>query len=219
MGFKSCLYSRVRLRGCLMRSRSWIVTAAMLNVGETIASTAVIAAQVKPGYEDVHQCSGLVRMAYVNAGICLDNFDGSFSCKDNLVDRYGIGPYENGVAFHYHLANFLKQNSSVRKTNDPLVGDIVFFSNTSGPGHPLNHEGIVVAGPISDGTVEFVHATAKKGVFKSRMNIIKVLDDPRPGTDFLGSFCDVGKGVPDCLAGSLFDGYGTIRDPKTLTKN
>lgn len=172
------------------------------------------------GYEDVFQCSGLVRIAYKAAGICLDfdySEDGAWQACWNppsVAAQAGVvpGPTDNGVKIHYNIANALKQNNSVRKTNDPLVGDIVFFSNTTGPGHPLNHEGIVVTGPDNNGKIEFIHAGGS-GVNKARMNILSPADPV--GNSFIA---DPKRCGSECRAGQLFEGYGTIRDPRTLKK-
>jgi hypothetical protein len=119
------------------------------------------------------------------------------------------------VAIHYNLANTLKLNNSVRTTNDPLLGDIVFFSNTTGPGHTLNHEGIVVTAPNAQGMVQFVDATGSEDVHLSQMNILmptaNSISNPANGNSYIGSFCPPGAGNP-CLAAPLFVGYGTIRD-------
>jgi hypothetical protein len=72
--------------------------------------------------------------------------------------------------------------------------------------------GIVATGPNSEGRVEFVHATERGGVYISKMNILKP-SDPPPNNDFIGINCQI---KTDCLAGNLFAGYGTVRDPKSL---
>jgi hypothetical protein len=172
------------------------------------------------GYDDVFQCSGLVRLAYKAAGMCLDfNYDEYGKWKacwnpPSIAQQAGVnpGPDDNGVKVHYNIANALKQNNSVRKTNDPLVGDIVFFDNTTGPGQPLNHEGIVVTGPDTNGKIEFIHA-GQSGVNKARMNILIPAD--AAGNSVIG---DTKRCGAICLAGQLFAGYGTIRDPRTLKK-
>jgi hypothetical protein len=120
----------------------------------------------------------------------------------------------NGVSYHYNLADKLKIYNSVRTTNDPLIGDIVFFDDTTGPGHPLSHEGIVISAPNAQGMVKFIHA-ASKGVKEAQINILmptaNIYSDPANGNDYIGSFCPKGSGDP-CLAAPLFTGYGTIRD-------
>jgi cell wall-associated NlpC family hydrolase len=193
-------------------TRGAIITAAELMTQEVIIDTANFYAKPEVGYEDVFQCSGLVRIAYRAAGICLDEYKGSGGCSDNLAARYGIaGP--NGVYIHYHLANTLRQNNSVRTTNDPLAGDIVFFEDTSGPNHPLNHEGIIVGPADNEGTWGFIHA-AGDGVHRSNINIIRSTN-PMPFNSRIGDPQRCGQ---RCLAGQLFKGFGTIRDPKTLSR-
>lgn len=184
-----------------------IVLTASLEEGETI--TKEVQDQLNnqdpdhsQAYEDVGQCSGLVRLAYKAAGIYLDEWSGHG--KDNLVTKYKITGL-NGVSYHYNLANALKINNSVRTTNDPLVGDIVFFSDTSGPGHPLNHEGIVVSLPDSNGTVEFIDATKSSGVKRKKMNLVNPTD--RRFNDALARSI-----YPKRYAGELFAGFGTIRN-------
>lgn len=140
--------------------------------------------------KDAGTCSGLVKHAYRAAGIYLDE----------LVAKYHVqGP--NGVAYHYHLAEYL---GTLRIDNDPLIGDIVYFSNTSGPGKPLNHEGIVISRPDADGTVLFIDATERKGISMKKININKP-DDPK----FNAYLASSGSKV---FAGQLFVGFGTIRN-------
>lgn len=109
-----------------------------------------------------------------------------------------------GLKILYNLTNRI--NNSVRMTNDPLVGDMVFFDDTTGPGHPLNHMGIVIAGPNSNGMVTFVHAGGN-GARESKMNILKPADAIE--NSFIG---DPEKCGGSCRAGQLFSGYGTVRN-------
>jgi hypothetical protein len=85
---------------------------------------------------------------------------------------------------------------------------MVFFDDTTGPGHPLNHMGVVVTGPNSNGMVTFVHATRAGGVHPSNMNILKPSDDKE--NSYIGARALCGN---RCLAGQLFSGYGTVRNP------
>jgi hypothetical protein len=185
--------------------RRYIATAAQLEVGEQIAETAKEKAKVKEGYEEVGQCSGLVRKAYWAAGICLDQWS---NCGQNDLGRKNNIPWdgENGVKYLYDLA---KKLYGIITTNDPLVGDMVFFDDTTGPGHPLNHMGVVVTGPNSEGTISFAHATESGGVHISFMNITKP-SDPLPYNSKIGAPKKCGN---KCLAGQLFSGYGTVRNP------
>ncbi len=184
-----------------------IVLTASIQEGETIKEEAESLLKnqdpdTAQAYADVGQCSGLVRLAYKAAGIYLDSWSGNG--KDNLVTKYRISG-SNGVSYHYNLANTLKINNSVRTTNDPLIGDIVYFNDTSGPGHPLNHEGIVVTLPDSDGTVEFIDATRSSGVRRGKINIQHPSDKQYNTT--LARSIYVKK-----YAGELFAGFGTIRN-------
>ncbi len=190
------------------QTRRNIVTAAEIEIGETIAENVGSISNYEPGYGDVGQCSGLVRLAYWTAGICLDNVAPPYGvkCGNSLASKYHISG-GNGVAIHYSLADTLKLNNSVRTTNDPLLGDIVFFNNTTGPGHPRNHEGIVVTEPDAQGTVEFIHATGSQGVHNSNMNIMSPAD--KNMNSFIGDPARCGS---SCRSGQLFSGYGTIRD-------
>lgn len=111
------------------QTRNTIVTAAELNVGELLS---VAEAMVGMGYSDVNQCVGLVRIAYWAAGICLDMWSpwappgGTGSCgQNNLVQKHHISG-TNGVSYFYNLANHLKINNSIKTTNDPLAGDLIF---------------------------------------------------------------------------------------------
>ena len=196
-----------------------IAEAAELNEGEKIVDTASVIAGSDMTYIDSGQCSGLVRVAYWSAGICLDNTapPKGFSCGNSLADKLNItqgliteGPNAtNGVFVHYAIAALLKINDSIRDTNDKLsVGDIVFFNNTTGPGHPLNHEGIVKTLPDYQGTIIFIHATPSQDVHESYLNI-RHPSSPPDLNDYIGINCITNTG---CLAGNLFAGYGTIRN-------
>ncbi len=176
--------------------RRYIATAAQLEVGEMIAVAAKELAKAKAGYEEVGYCSGLVRRAYWAAGICLDQWS---NCGQNDLGRKNNTTWDDsmgGVKYLYDLANTLNINNSIRTTNDPLVGDMVFFDNTTGPGNPLSHMGVVVTGPNSNGMVTFVHAS-RSGVQNSKMNILKSSDTNE--NDFIGNFCAKGTGDPACL--------------------
>lgn len=177
---------------------------------------------------NVLQCTGLVSNAYAAAGICLDDSQSasnvsSICSTNNLQKLYQLpkiddfGFYIFLVTTHYNIASIQKLNLSVRQTNDPLIGDIAFFKNTDNSGALHMHEGIVITTPDSDGVVWVAHSTGSQGVKISKMNILTVLNPAQDGRDYLGNFCDGQKHpLTECLLGSLFEGYGTIRDPRTL---
>jgi len=200
-------------------TRNNIAEAAELNLGEIIQGVAEDLAGM--GYTDIGQCVGLARVSYWAAGICLDMWSpwappgGVGSCgQNNLVTKNNISG-SNGVSYHYNLANKLKISKSVRTTNDPLKGDIVFFNNTDKENHPLSHEGIVLSGPNASGMVRFMHSTRRQGVHPNQINLLlpttSTYSNPANGNDYVGSYCPKGAGNP-CLAAPLFAGYGTIRD-------
>jgi hypothetical protein len=210
-----------------LQTRQTIAVAAELNLGEIIIGAAED--MVGMGYTDLGQCVGLVRIAYWTAGICLDEWspwapaNGVGSCgQNNLVKKNNITG-SNGVSYHYNLANKLKINKSVRTTNDPLIGDIIFFNNTDAQSHPLSHEGIVVSGPNASGMVRFIHGTRKKktpAVHESQINLImptknNATEDTKNGNSWLASYCDPVPNEDPCLAAALFAGFGTIRDVKS----
>ncbi len=199
-----------------------IAEAAELNIGEKIVETAQVIDASTMGYQDVGQCSGLVRVAYWSAGICLDNTAPpvGFRCSNSLMEKHrittGTGGAIGGAARHHALADHIKFNKSVRITNDPWVGDIVFFSNTTGPNHPYNHEGIVVSLPDKEGKVRFIHGTSKGGIYAANLNVSRP-GDMAPQNNVIGCFCGQnckcnGNDCIPCLAGKLFVGFGTIRD-------
>lgn len=165
-------------------------------------------------YDAVGQCSGLVRRAYWAAGICLDSVKPGLgvNCGKSLADEWlHVGKDDGGVKIHYDLADIMKIYGSVRKKpiNNPLTGDIVFFDDTTGPGNPRSHEGIVTTAPDSKGTVQFIHATRTQGVHLDNMNI---LQETNPNSDINSFIGDAEKCGDRCLSGQLSSGYGTIRN-------
>lgn len=166
------------------------------------------------GYNAVGKCTGLVARAYLSAGINLGE----------LATKNGIG--KPSLTYNlYALANKLNINHSVRTTNNPLKGDIIFWDYTyDRNGNCLladdkqpTHVGIVTKVDIDGkGTLQFIHA-ARKGVSASdnnKMNITMPSDsnvnaflrgNPRNGCP--SDDASFGK-----LAGQLFRGYGTIRN-------
>jgi transglutaminase-like putative cysteine protease len=198
-----------------------IAEAAELNIGEKIVETSQAIDASTMGYEDVGQCSGLVRVAYWSAGICLDNTEPpvGFKCSNSLMEKHkinaGTGGATGGAARHHALADHIKFNKSVRTTNDPLVGDIVFFSNTTGPNRPYNHEGIVVSLPDTKGKVRFIHGSSKAGIYAANLNVSRPEDLSQ--NNVIGCFCGEectcsGDDCIPCLAGKLSKGFGTVRD-------
>lgn len=185
--------------------------AALAQIGEVIVDGAMDIHGIS--YRDTGECSGLVRIAYLAAGICLDPWNPT-RCKNPLIkDSDYNKDNPSGVWHHHALANKQGLLESVRRKNNPLLGDIVFFDKTTRPGKELEHEGIITSKPIpgGDGTVAFIHASLSRGVFIGRMNI----NDPtNPGSNLwiAQSVClqDDGK----CRSGQLFAGYGTIRNGK-----
>jgi cell wall-associated NlpC family hydrolase len=174
-------------------------------------------------YDTVEQCSGLVRTAYYAAGICLDRYaregarNGEGCLTNNLADRFGVSGAGNGVRVHFAIAEQLQAGGfisfAVRTTNDPLIGDIVFFDYTrkdsNGNAQQLTHEGIVVASPTENGTIHFIHAY-RPAIELHRMNI----QDPgnRSLNGYIGdpNWCE--SGGYGCRSGQLFHAYGTIRN-------
>jgi hypothetical protein len=185
-------------------------------------------------YTDIGQCVGLVRVAYWSAGICLDIWSpwatddedhpelAVGSCgRSNLVNKHHITEPNgtNGVRYFYDLANHLNILKSVRTTNDPLIGDIIFWDNTTDKNgncladDSLTHVGIVKTAPDQFGTLLYIHASSS-GVrsdqlmniaaeYKNNSNFNAYLrnNPPAPCTNTV-----------DRLAGQLFSGFATIRD-------
>jgi hypothetical protein len=169
------------------------------------------------GYESIGKCTGLVIKAYKAAGIDLPAL-----AKQKGTQNPNYAPNM------LKLANALKINNSVRTTNDPLLGDIIFWNYTydrnkncmlSDDEQPT-HVGIVTGVDVDGGgTVTYIHA-ASKGVQSAdrkgndlRMNIRTPSDsaynsylrgNPVNGCPQDGN--SIGK-----LSGMLFNGFATIR--------
>jgi hypothetical protein len=197
-----------------------IAEAAELNVGD-IVEMANLNVKANPSYNDVGQCSGLVRRAYYAAGICLDSVGSPLGvgCENSLTDKHDIGigdPITGGAYAHHSLAKHLKINESVRKKDDAKLGDIIFF-NTTGP---LSHEGIVVTESYNGGQIYFVHATASKNKTKVHDVHRSYMSVSQPNSLQLNSFlkfgcpegCPVQKDCYPCIASTLWAGFGTVRD-------
>jgi hypothetical protein len=189
------------------QTRNTIATVANLEVGEPIVLSA--ADLLGQGYTQVGQCVGLVRKAYWAAGICLDEWA---NCGSNLMQRYGLLYNGNGVYYHYLIAVTQNLNGSVRN-HDPLVGDVVFFDDTTGPNHPLSHEGIVIApSSTNDATVVFIDAS-NSGVGIKYLNTEYPDLNVSPLNGEILNTALANKPCIRCYAGALFVGYGTIRNP------
>jgi hypothetical protein len=125
------------------------------------------------------------------------------------MQEYNI-PYttgKNGVYYHHEIAVQQNLNEGVRQHN-PMIGDIVFFDNTTGSNKPLSHEGIVItAGYDDDQTVVFIDAS-NSGVGIKYLNTVypsvNILNGKRINTALAKSPCT------QCYAGELFAGYATI---------
>ncbi len=157
-------------------------------------------------YNNVGTCVGVVRKAYMAAGICLDEWSGC-PIKESVGWKNGIRWVEgmNGVRYLYDLANKLKILDSVSKTRAPLAGDMVFFKYTDDPSI-RDHVGVVITTADANGTITFIDAT-KSSVNKGNMNLLQPSNpDPAFNKPLLIRPCT------HCYAGELFDGYGTVRD-------
>ncbi len=189
------------------QTRNTIATAASLEEGEPIVLTA--ADLLGQGYQQVGQCVGLVRKAYWAAGICLDEWA---NCGNNLMQQYGLLYNGNGVYYHYLIAVTQNLNGGVGD-RAPLVGDIVFFNDTTGPNHPLSHEGIVIApSTTDDATVVFIDASnSGVGIKYLNTEYPNVNISPLTGKRLNSALAN--KPCTSCYAGELFVGYGTIRNP------
>jgi hypothetical protein len=205
-------------------------------VGELLS---VADATVGMSYNTINQCVGLVRIAYWAAGICMDRWSpwapqdpqhpenavGSCALNGrNLVQRHHISG-TNGVSYFYNLANHLNINKSVRTTNDPLVGDLIFWDNTwdkngdCTANDERTHVGIVKWVPDEFGTLLFIQASGRGVSTDNLMNNTAGYSSNDGFNTFLRNswkpdnactqqqWNSVGK-----LAGQLFSGFGTIRD-------
>jgi hypothetical protein len=115
-------------------------------------------------YELIGKCTGLVINAYEAAGIYLVKL-----AKDNGTGHPAIVKNLKALAVKLDI-----NNNRVRKTNNPLIGDIIFWDNTwdangnCAADDELTHTGIVqeadvaVNGVKGIGTIKFVHASSSK---------------------------------------------------------
>ncbi len=188
------------------QTRRNIVTAAELEVGNMIIG---ITEQIVDMSYDTVDCSHLVRIAYWAAGICLDDGVGSDCTRNNLVRKHHV-PGTGGASYFFNLADHIKFNNSIRQSNDPLIGDMVFFRY----GTRIGHVGIVISVPNDRGTIQIIDSTGSRGVDYRKMNINLINCDEnwppltrRTSTDPPAPTC-----CTSCTAGNLFSGFGTVRD-------
>ena len=191
------------------QTRNTIATVAELEIGEKIAQAAVDLIPQYPqpnAYNNVGTCVGVVRKAYMAAGICLDEWSGCL-IKESVGWRNGIRWIKgmNGVKYLYDLADKMKLHDSVRR-DAPLIGDMVFFKYTDDP-NIRDHVGVVISVAGTDGTMTFVDATDFFGVSESNMNLLQP-SDPKLNKPLLSKK----NGCTRCYAGELFDGFGTVRN-------
>ena len=165
------------------------------------------------GYLEVGTCTGLVGRAYIAAGIDLVALARKHGVNDNVYSAPSL----------YALANTLKINSSVRQTNNPLIGDVIFWNYTyDRNGNCLladdkqpTHVGIVSKVDIDgQGTITYIHAgsTGVSASSKNKMNVDMPSDRTKNavlrGAPKNG--CPSDGGIK--LSGELFSGFGTIRN-------
>jgi hypothetical protein len=201
--------------------RRYIATAAALEAilgesnDEEIQRKIVEGAKTCKGlsYTQVGKCTGLVVKAYEAAGIYLVK----------LAEENGIRN-PNYVPDLYALSNKLNINNSVRTTNDPLVGDIIFWNYTydrnntcllSDDAQPT-HAGIVSKANIDgEGTLSYIHA-GSSGVSvndnKNKMNILMPSDQNKNAIIRNGPKDGCPKDGSIKRSGELFSGFGTIRN-------
>lgn len=125
-------------------------------------------------YEQVGRCTGFVIRVYNSAGIDL-----------MMLGKKNGGLNPRSVVQMKKLAQALNINNSVRNTNDPLIGDVVFFDHTYDRNRSCSladddqptHVGIVTrVDKTNPARIEFAHAgtVAKDGIKMAR-------DDPSNG--------------------------------------
>ena len=143
-------------------------------------------------------CSGTVRGIYAKAGFPIGNLD--------------VIAGEGGDT--RSIFEIVRKRGSLRRTN-PLVGDMVFFSNTYDKNRngkvddPLTHIGIVEE-IESDGTVVIVHHIGRS-IVRYHMN----LEHPHQRVDDDGHVLNHDlsvrrRGTPGMTTGELFVAYGTL---------
>jgi hypothetical protein len=138
------------------QTRSTIVTAAALNIGEMTVANAATIMSVGPSYEDIGRCTGLVIQSYAAAGIDLMK----------LSKDAGFGNPYNVSALYLFVTS---KPEFLVGTEGPLLGDIIFYKNTyarpaemRSPGDgDVTHVGIVSS--VLDGQVySMTHAANEK---------------------------------------------------------
>jgi hypothetical protein len=143
-----------------------------------------------------NDCSGLVRLAYLQAGI-------------DLV-AHGFLAGENAVTGIFRRA---QQAGAVHRLN-PRPGDLAFFKET----YDRNRDGkrndgmthiAVVESVATDGTVTFIHRGGK-GVARSRMNLSFPTVHREASGALLNDFIrPASKGMRAYLAGELFVAFAS----------
>ncbi|WNG50596.1 NlpC/P60 family protein [Archangium minus] len=151
--------------------------------------------RVERGVPD--DCSGLVRVAYLKAGIDLVN--------------HGFLAGENAVSAIYRRA----QSRGAFHNRRPRPGDLVFFRETYDRNRDgLRNDGMTHIGVVEsvglDGTVTFIHR-GSKGIARSRMNLLfprthRVGQDGVVLNDFLRA---ASRGQRAWLSGELFAGFAS----------
>jgi hypothetical protein len=204
--------------------RSTIAMAAAADVGEFAGGASGVMTGLP--YDDV-DCAHLVRLSYWAAGICLDYNPAlplsGCTYKNSLTGRHKIGPkngngdWLNGATLYHELADHLKayDGKGVRDSNDPLIGDIVFFNYGSGSAHV----GIVISSPDDEESIAIIDSSGHRG-YPSRgvdyriMNIKKkdCAHNYPPLTARSKADPEAPACCVNCTAASWFEGFGTVRD-------
>jgi hypothetical protein len=123
-------------------------------------------------YERIGMCTGFVIEIYMLAGIDLEAIARSVGMKD---------PNMKWVPNMHKLASMLTVGGkpALRESNDPLVGDIVFFKHTFDPlktctlvGNPQpTHVGVIIwVDPSNSARVKYAHASFTRGVVPRNEN-------------------------------------------------
>lgn len=195
-------------------TRANIAYAATANDGELISAKAQ--SMVNLPY-NVVDCSGLVRIAYRAAGICLDSVL-SECAQNNLSDKHHVTGATGVKKFHALAKHLNILGQGIFTTNDPAIGDMIFWNNTWDKDNncttdePLTHMGIVTSGPDKNGTIKYAVSSSSKNrgvVINQSMNITPAYRSIGPPyNEYLRSNSCNNYGQ---YAGNLFEGYGRVR--------
>lgn len=136
-------------------------------------------------------CSGFIAAVYWVSDIVV--FD-----KQASLDTSGVRT----------IYKTLDDYNKIYTGNNPNIGDIVMFDNTTRTPKPLSHCGLVVD-LDNNGTVTFIHSTVSKGLVLGYMNLNNPSSYKNKEGHIINSYLKRGGGE-SALASNCFNSFGTV---------